>query len=183
VLTSSKHKFVPGIQINQSTRCKGLTTLLLDAYVWLNMFRAPLRLSSGAYNCTRSLWFYRWSVAVGAFVGRGLAGRADLPDNDQKRSNRHAPTIKPEAPSAVVRSWWWAKRRPKYVEPHVTHLCFLRHLFLNWRKVDRSRFPKFSSACVLHFLRVGFTECREHSLHHAPLYKFTTVSEEPCPQK
>jgi len=34
-----------------------------------------------------------WSV-----VGRGL------PDHDQQRSNRHAPTVKPEAPSAVVRS-------------------------------------------------------------------------------
>jgi len=26
------------------------------------------------------------------------------PDHDQQRSNRHAPTVKPEAPSAVVRS-------------------------------------------------------------------------------
>jgi hypothetical protein len=31
-------------------------------------------------------------------LGRGLA------DHDQQRSNRHAPTVKPEAPSAVVRS-------------------------------------------------------------------------------
>jgi len=37
-------------------------------YVWLNMFRTPLRPSSGAYNCTRSLWFYRWSVAVAALL-------------------------------------------------------------------------------------------------------------------
>jgi hypothetical protein len=27
--------------------------------------------------------------------------------------------VKPEAPSAVVRSWWWAERRPKLVEPHI----------------------------------------------------------------
>jgi len=33
-----------------------------------------------------------------------MAGYADLPDHDQQRSNRHAPTVKPEAPSAVVRS-------------------------------------------------------------------------------
>jgi len=33
---------------------------------------------------------------------RGLAGY--LPEHDQQRSNRHAPTVKPEAPSAVVRS-------------------------------------------------------------------------------
>jgi hypothetical protein len=34
-----------------------------------------------------------WSV-----VGRGL------PDHDQRRSNRHSPMVKPEAPSAVVHS-------------------------------------------------------------------------------
>jgi hypothetical protein len=44
------------------------TGLLLDVYVWLNMFQAPLCPSSGAYNCTRSLWFYRWSMVVGALL-------------------------------------------------------------------------------------------------------------------
>jgi len=48
-----------------------------------------------------------WSVAVGAWrlerggwsvVNRGLA------DHHQRRSNRHAPTVKPEASSAVARS-------------------------------------------------------------------------------
>jgi len=70
------------IQINKPTRCNRFTSLLLDVYVWLNTFRAPLRPSSGAYNCTRSLWFYCWSVVVGA--------------------TNNAPTVKPEAPSAVV---------------------------------------------------------------------------------
>jgi len=56
------------IQINQPTRRNSFTSLLIDVYVWLNMFRAPFRPSSGAYNCTRSLWFYRWSVAVGALL-------------------------------------------------------------------------------------------------------------------
>jgi hypothetical protein len=42
------------------------TSLLLDIYVWFNMFRAPLRPSQ------------RWSWSV---VGRGLA------DHDQQRSN------------------------------------------------------------------------------------------------
>jgi len=41
------------------------------------------------------------------------------PDHDQQRSNRHAPTVETEAPSAVVRSWWWAGMRPKHVEPHI----------------------------------------------------------------
>jgi len=72
------------IQINQPTRCNSFTSLLLDVYVWLNMFQAPLRPSSGVYNCTRSLWFYRWSVAVGA--------------------TNNAPTVKPDVPNADVRS-------------------------------------------------------------------------------
>jgi len=45
-------------------RCSSFTSLLLDVYVWLNMFRASPRPSSGAYNCIRSLWFYRWREAL-----------------------------------------------------------------------------------------------------------------------
>ena len=52
------------IQIIQPTRCNSFTSFLLDVYVWLNMFRASPRPSSGAYNCTRSLWFYRWREAA-----------------------------------------------------------------------------------------------------------------------
>jgi hypothetical protein len=56
------------IQINQPTRCNSFTSLLFDVYVWLNMFWVLLCPSSGAYNCTRSLWFHRWNVAVGALL-------------------------------------------------------------------------------------------------------------------
>jgi hypothetical protein len=56
------------IQINLPTRCNSFTRLLLDVYVWLNMFRASPRPSSGAYNCINSLWFYRWSVVVAALL-------------------------------------------------------------------------------------------------------------------
>jgi len=56
------------IQISQPTRYNNFTSLLLDVYVWLNMFRALPRPSSGAYYCTRSLWFYRWREAVGALL-------------------------------------------------------------------------------------------------------------------
>jgi len=41
------------IQIIQPMKCNSFTSLLLDVYVWLNMFRASPRPSSGAYNCTR----------------------------------------------------------------------------------------------------------------------------------
>jgi len=80
------------IQINQPTRCNSFTSILLD--VWcLNMFRASPRLSSEAYKCISSLWFYRWSVVVAA-------------SSDQQRCYHHAPTVKPEAPNAFVSSWW-----------------------------------------------------------------------------
>jgi hypothetical protein len=36
--------------------------------MWLNMFRASTRPSSGAYNCTWNLWFYRWKEAAGALL-------------------------------------------------------------------------------------------------------------------
>jgi len=56
------------IQINEPTRCNVFTSLLLDVYVWFNMFRALPRPPSGAYNCINSLWFYRWSMAVAALL-------------------------------------------------------------------------------------------------------------------
>jgi len=55
-------------QIIQPTRCNSFTSLLIDVYVCLNMFRASPRPSSGAYNCTRSLWFYRWREATRALL-------------------------------------------------------------------------------------------------------------------
>jgi hypothetical protein len=54
------------IQTNQPKRCNSFTNLLL--HVWLNMFRAPPPPSSGAYNCTSSLWFYCWGVAVAVLL-------------------------------------------------------------------------------------------------------------------
>jgi hypothetical protein len=42
--------------------------------------------------------FTCWKLAVGALLV------VVLPDHDQQRSNRHAPKVKPEASSAVLRS-------------------------------------------------------------------------------
>jgi hypothetical protein len=72
------------------------TRLLLEVYVWLNMFRALPRPSSGAYNCISSLWFYRWSVAVAALLV--------VVYQTTTKCYRHAPTVKPEAANAVVSS-------------------------------------------------------------------------------
>jgi hypothetical protein len=56
------------IQIIQPTECNSFTTLLLDVYMWLNMFWALPRPSSRAYNCISSFWFYCWNVAVAALI-------------------------------------------------------------------------------------------------------------------
>jgi len=56
------------IQTIQPRRCNSFTSLLLYIYVWLNTFQASPRPSSGAYNCTRSLWFNRWIAAAGALL-------------------------------------------------------------------------------------------------------------------
>jgi len=56
------------IQINQPTRYNSFTSLLLDVYVWLNMFRALPRPSSRAYKCISSLWFYLGALAVAALL-------------------------------------------------------------------------------------------------------------------
>jgi len=69
------------IQINQPTRCSSFTSLLLDVYVWLNVFWASLCPSSGAYKCPSNLWFYRWKVEVAAL----LVVVWHLPDHDQQR--------------------------------------------------------------------------------------------------
>jgi hypothetical protein len=68
IQVQSNQTFLAPIQIIQPTRCNSFTSLLLDVYVWLNTFRASPRPSSGAYNCIRSIWFYRWSVVVGALL-------------------------------------------------------------------------------------------------------------------
>jgi len=100
------------IRINQPTRCNSFPSLLLDVYVWLNMFQALPRPSSGAYNYIASLCFYRWGVAVAALLvvvcqtttnNSSVVGRG-LPDHDQQRCYRHAPTVKPEAANVVVSS-------------------------------------------------------------------------------
>ena len=94
------------IQINQPTRCNSFTRLLLYVCLWLNTFRASLRPSSGAYNCTRRLWFYRWDVPVGALLvvvrhlprgGWSLVGRGPAP------ARQRPTTLQPPCSSGKTR--------------------------------------------------------------------------------
>ena len=72
-------------------------------FVSLNMFRAPPRPSSGAYNCINSLWFYR-----------------GLHAHHQELKTALTVSGFTEPANAIVTSWWWAWRRPKHVERHKT---------------------------------------------------------------
>jgi hypothetical protein len=60
-------------------------------FVSLNMFQAPPRPSSGAYNCINSLWFYRWSMVVAALLV--VFWPVNQPDHDQQRCYHHAPRL------------------------------------------------------------------------------------------
>jgi hypothetical protein len=81
------------IQINQPTWCNSFTCLLLDVYVQLNMFRAPPRPSSRAYNCINILWIYCWSVVVAVLLVAVWSVIHNWSDHDQQRCYHHAPTV------------------------------------------------------------------------------------------
>ena len=44
-------------------------------------------------NCNSSLWFYRWNVVIAVLL---------VLDHDQQHCDHQAPTVKPEAATAVV---------------------------------------------------------------------------------
>jgi hypothetical protein len=90
------------------------TSLILDVHMWLNMLRASPRPSSGAYSCTRSLWFYLWKETAGSLLVVVWPARP-RPTTLQPFPSKG----RLEAPSAVLCSWWWEGRRPKHVEPHM----------------------------------------------------------------
>jgi hypothetical protein len=102
VLKSVHHRT---IQINQPTRCNSFTSLLFDVYVWLNMFRVPLRPSSGAYNCTRSLWFYRWRMAVGALLVVVWQAIARNPMCSVYSTNTYMASVSPDFRGRSCRKW------------------------------------------------------------------------------
>jgi hypothetical protein len=61
-------------------------------------------------NCSSSLWFYCWSVVVSVLLV--VVGPVE-PDHDQQHCYHQAPTVKPEAASAVVGLLMMGVRRPE----------------------------------------------------------------------
>ena len=60
-------------------------------------------------NCSSSFWFYRWSV-VGVVL---LVVVGPWPDLDQQHRYHHAPTVKPEAATAVIELLMLGVRTPE----------------------------------------------------------------------
>ena len=51
-------------------------------------------------NCSSNLWFYRWSVVITVLLVMVRPG--NRLDHDQQHCYHHAPTVKPDATTAVV---------------------------------------------------------------------------------
>jgi len=63
------------IQINQPTRCNNFSSLLLDVYLQLNMFRASSRPSSGAQQLQKQPLVLPLERGDSSAVGRGRASQ------------------------------------------------------------------------------------------------------------
>ena len=63
-------------------------------------------------NCSSSLWFYRWSVVVAVLLVV-VGPVVNWPDHDQQHCYHHAPTVKPEASTAVVELLMMGVRTPE----------------------------------------------------------------------
>jgi hypothetical protein len=92
---------LPTFQLNQPIRCNNFSSLLLEVYSQLNMFRASLHPSSGAQQLQWQPLVLPLERGGSSAVGRGRAG---WPNHNQQHCFHHASTVKPEAATAVVSS-------------------------------------------------------------------------------
>jgi hypothetical protein len=97
-------------QINHPTRYKNFSSLLLDVYVQLSIFWVSSRPSSGGQQLQQQPLVLPLERGGSSAVGRGRAGR---PDRDQQHCYYHAPTVKPEAATAVFELLMMDVRTPE----------------------------------------------------------------------
>ena len=100
------------IQINQPTRCNNFSSLLLDVYVHLNMFRASSRPSSGAQQLQLQPLVLPFERGGSSALGRGRSGY-NRPYHEQQHCYHHARTVKLEAATAVVELLMMGVRTPE----------------------------------------------------------------------
>jgi len=77
------------------------------------MFRASSRLLSGAQQLQQQPLVLPLELGDSSAVGRGRA------DHDRQHCYHHAPTVKPEAATAVVELLMMGVRTPKHFEPYI----------------------------------------------------------------
>jgi hypothetical protein len=68
-----------------------ITGLLFVVYIPLNMFRASLCPSSGAYELQQQRLVYRRNVVIAVLLV--VVGPAGRPDHDQQHCYHHVPTV------------------------------------------------------------------------------------------
>ena len=95
-----------------------------DVYLQLNMFRAFSRPSSGAQQLQQQPLVLPLKRGDSSAVGRVRASR---PDHEQQHCYHHAPTVKPEAATAVVELLMMGVRTPE------TCWAVNKRLVINWR--------------------------------------------------
>jgi hypothetical protein len=100
------------IQINQLTRCNNFSSLLLEVYVQLNMFRASWRPLSGAQQLQWEPLLLPLDLYSSSSVRRGRVGFG-RPDHDQQHGYHHAPTVYPEAATGDIELLMMGVRTPK----------------------------------------------------------------------
>jgi hypothetical protein len=96
--------------MKQPNRCNNFSSLLLGVYIQLNMFRTSSNPSSGIQQLQYQPLVLPLERGGSNAVGRG---RAYGPDHDQQHCYHHAPTVKPEADTAVVELLMMGVRTPE----------------------------------------------------------------------
>jgi hypothetical protein len=117
------------------------------------------------------------------------------PDHDQQHCYHHAPTVKPEAATAVVSSWLWAWGRPKHVELYINvgnklekflHLvgrfiwierwCTDLQTLNQWHKCTQVNYMLFSSDFNQIWIRLtNFREDSPTKFHKNPSSEWTEL--------
>jgi hypothetical protein len=112
------------IQINQPTRCNNFSSLLLEVYLQLNMFRESSRPSSGAQQLQQQPLVLPLERGGSSAVGRGRAGSLVIVvllvvvgPVGRTTTNSNAITtlqrLNQRLFLQLLSSWWWAWERPK----------------------------------------------------------------------
>jgi hypothetical protein len=94
-----------GSSANGRRRCNNFSSLLLDIMYSSTCFGHPHTHHQELNNCSSSLWFYLQSVVIAVLLV--------MPDHDQQHCYHHAPTVKPEAATAVVEVLMMGVRMPE----------------------------------------------------------------------